>query len=288
MQIQEAFTLKKYIDRDAIENHIHHSTLFLYFSSKTLKVIIASKSKNAVLGLFIFEVTDDFFKKSELDIESILNTLDFDKHGFSNIKIIVENNLHTLIPEALFIAEKADSYLKLNQTLSNDSKVLFNRLPKNMVNIFAISESFYNTIKAIFPQSEITHVVELLQQFFNSFSHKENKDNIYVNIHDSTIDIAHLKNNDLNFFNTFKVDADTDIVYFILSIAEHLKLNQDKLHISLFGDVSSSSSLIGLMKKYIPHVELMKRPDTFSYPASFREFQDQQHYLQINSLLCAS
>ena len=65
-------------------------------------------------------------------------------------------------------------------------------------------------------------------------------------------------------------------------------INQEKLQVNLFGNISNTSSLVGLMKKYISHVELMKRSDNFSYPASFREFQEQQNYLQVNSLLCAS
>jgi hypothetical protein len=84
------------------------------------------------------------------------------------------------------------------------------------------------------------------------------------------------------------VEADTDIIYFILSVAELLKLDQQKLLVSLFGNISASSSLIGLMKKYIAHVELMKRPEQYDYPASFREFQEQQYFIQICSLLCAS
>jgi hypothetical protein len=88
--------------------------------------------------------------------------------------------------------------------------------------------------------------------------------------------------------NSFKAEADTDIVYFVLSVAELLKLNQEKLQVNLFGNISNTGTLLGLMKKYISHVELMKRTDAYSYPASFREFQDQQNYLQINCLLCAS
>ncbi len=157
-----------------------------------------------------------------------------------------------------------------------------------MVNIFTLNEDFYSSIKSIFPQAEIIHETELLLQLLYSSHQKENKDNLFVHVHETYIEIAHIKNNELHFLNSFKVEADTDIVYFVLSIAELLKLNQEKLQVNLFGNISNTSSLVGLMKKYISHVELMKRSDNFSYPASFREFQEQQNYLQVNSLLCAS
>lgn len=288
MQTQEAFTIKKYIDREAIENNLHHSILFVYFSKENIKMVIASKSKNAVFGLSVLELKENVFEKKQTEIISLIDALDIDKKEFSSVKIIIENNCHTLVPEALFVAEKAESFLKLNTSLQQNHLVLFNRLQKNMVSIFALNKDFYSTIKSIFPQAEIIHETELLLQLFYSSNQKENKDNLFVYVHETYIEIAHIKNNELFFFNSFKVEADTDIVYFILSIAELLKLNQEKLYINLFGNISNTSSLVGFMKKYISHVELMKRSDNFSYPASFREFQDQQNYLQVNSLLCAS
>ncbi len=288
MQTQEAFTIKKYIDRDAMESNMHHSVLFIHFSSDTIKIVLASKNTNAVFGLRVLEVKDDIFSKNSTEIKTLLNALEIDNQEYSSIKIIIENNCHALIPEALFAGEKAESFLKLNIPLQKNQKVLFNRLQKNMVSIFAMNEIFYDALKSIFPQSEIIHETEILLQLFYSSYQKENKDTLFVHAHETYIEIAHLKNNDLNFLNTFKIEADTDIVYFILSVTELLKLNQDKLQVNLFGNLSNTGSLVGLMKKYISHVELMKRPDLYSYPASFREFQEQQYYLQINSLLCAS
>jgi hypothetical protein len=75
-------------------------------------------------------------------------------------------------------------------------------------------------------------------------------------------------------------------VYFILSVAEQLKMQADKFGIYVMGDISSTSATIGLLKKYITHVQTMNRFEGIQYPLSFREFQEQQHYLAIHTLLC--
>ena len=288
MQTQEAFILKKYIDQEAIENNLHHSILFVYFSKENIKMVIASKSKSAVLGLYVLESKENIFEKKSTDILSMIQVLNFDTKGFSSVKVIIENNCHTLVPEALFTAEKADSYLKLSYPLQKNQQVLFNRLPKNKVSVFALNSDFYSNIKSIFPESEIIHETELLLHLFYASHQKENKDRLFIHMHETYLEIAHFKNNELNFYNTFKVDSETDSVYFVLSVVELLKLNLDKLQVNLFGNISATSSLVSLMKKYISQVEFMKRSDNYSYPASFREFQDQQYYFQVNSLLCVS
>jgi hypothetical protein len=100
------------------------------------------------------------------------------------------------------------------------------------------------------------------------------------------MDVVHIRNGQLQFVNTFPFEADTDIVFFLLSVAEQQKMNNDKLAVLLSGEVSQSDALINMLKKYIPEVLLQTRPEEFIYPAAFREFQDQQYYQSLAALLC--
>ncbi|MES2690148.1 MAG: DUF3822 family protein, partial [Bacteroidota bacterium] len=80
--------------------------------------------------------------------------------------------------------------------------------------------------------------------------------------------------------------SDTDLVYYVLSVATLLKLPQEKFGAIVMGDISVTSSTINMLKKYVPEVQMANRLEGIQYPVSFREFQDQQHYLAIHSLLC--
>ncbi|MFN9583562.1 MAG: hypothetical protein ACK566_13000 [Bacteroidota bacterium] len=50
------------------------------------------------------------------------------------------------------------------------------------------------------------------------------------------------------------------------------------------GHSASTSGLLSLMRKYIQTVVIVQRPDGFTYPAAFRELQD-QHYVPFLSPL---
>jgi len=285
MQTQEKFTIKNYTDIEGLESNVQRCTLFLHFGANNLKAVVASKSKNAIYSLKIIESKEkNIFKSSASDLKSLVENLY--PFEFETTKIIIDNNRHSIVPEPLFAGDKAESYLKLNTVLDKNFKVLYNRIGNNKVSVFALNEDFYKSVISLFPHSEIIHETQLMMIFLSETNFKNDKETLFVNVHDSYIEVAQLKNSALNYYNTFRAEADTDIIYFVLSVAELQKLNPEKLHIILFGDVSNTGSLPALMKKYIPDVELLKRPETYSYPASFREFQEQQNYLPICSLLC--
>jgi hypothetical protein len=205
---------------------------------------------------------------------------------YHNTHIIIETPEYSIVPEALFAAENAETLLGLQHELPKFSAVLTNRIQqKEWVTVFAAPQVFVSTVKVLFPQADVHHYAEYMLQAFATINQKQ-KDTLYVNIHARYMDVVHLQEQQLVFANTFQTEADTDIIYFILSVAEQQKLTGDKLKLVLTGDVNANGALLSLLKKYIPEVSLFKRDAAFSYPASFREFQDQQYFTSTAVLLC--
>jgi hypothetical protein len=115
---------------------------------------------------------------------------------------------------------------------------------------------------------------------------KNKKDRLYVNLHANFLEIFYYNKQQFVFHNHFPFESDTDIIYFLLSVSETLEIPSDKLEVIISGQFSNQSPLIGLMKKYIPQVFFMPRPDVYQYPVSFRELQDHQYFLQLTGPLC--
>jgi len=287
MQTQEVFSLKNYTDNESLKTNVHLSTLFIHISSHRISCSIASDNQKALYSLRILELhSGDIYKNNLTGLKNLFDSFQFDYSDVAATKIIIESVNHAFVPEPLFTAEKAASFLKLSAPVSSDHEILFNRIKKNIVSVFAVEHDFYSALKTLFPQADLLHEAEQLLNIVSE--QKDPADTLFVHLNKNYLHIIQFKNNGLHYFNSFMSEADTDIIYFILSVAELLKIPSDKMNVLLFGNVSNNSSLTGLMKKYIPYVELMKRPEQFTYPASFREFQEQQNYLQISSLLCAS
>jgi hypothetical protein len=54
----------------------------------------------------------------------------------------------------------------------------------------------------------------------------------------------------------------------------------------LTGDINTNGALLQLLRKYVPNVNLYKHNGSITFPASFREFQDQQYFINSVALLC--
>jgi len=269
------------LDLSAVENYALDICLATNHISFTIH------TTNRVLGFRYANTSFDVFACNSLQLSNLVSKLEWYNTSYKNIRIFIDNETFTLVPDALFDINQADTYLYLVHKKLPNLEVLHNALTKqNTVCVFALQQSVYAAIRSVLGNAEILHQSLLLIQTATEFNENDLKQHLLVGISSSFITVLQYLQNEIKFLNTYHVDADTDTVYFILSVAEQLKLQADKFGIYIMGDISSTSATMGLLKKYIPHVQTMNRFDGIQYPLSFREFQEQQHYLAIHTLLC--
>lgn len=287
MSTQTLPVIKNFIDREQLSQIAATCELWVLFAANRVTLLAADKSNQRIAGLTVLESPDaHVFHKGLFELRSWVEELELYGLDYHNTHIIIETPEFSIVPEALFAAENAEALLGLQHELPKFSTVLTNRIQqKEWVTIFAAPQVFISTVKVLFPQAEVHHYAEYMLQAFATINQKQ-KDTLYVNVHAHYIDVVHLREQELAFANTFQTEVDTDIIYFILSVAEQQKLAADKFKLVLTGDVNAGGALLSLLKKYIPEVSLFKRDSDFSYPASFREFQDQQYFTSTSVLLC--
>jgi hypothetical protein len=287
MSTQTLPLVKNYIDREQLQQIAATCDLWVQFSSGRIILFAADLHNRRVAGLTVLETSEHhIFQKGLFELRSWLEGLELYGREYNNTHIVFGTPQYSIIPEALFVSEKAEAMLALQHDLQKFSTVLSNRMSeKQWVNVYAVPGIFLNTVKVLFPQADVHHYAEYLLNAALSLNDRQ-EDVLYVNMHPQYMDVVHLAGQELKFMNTFQTEADTDVIYFILSVAEQQKISGDKLQLVLTGDVSTGSALLALLKKYVPSVSLFKRLDDYAYPASFREFQDQQYFTATSVLLC--
>jgi hypothetical protein len=285
MQAQTTASVKNYLNREQLNEKAANCTLFITVAPQGIILLAADMIQKEVMGLKAIDTGS--FKTAEATAKQLTEWIEqgeFAGVDFQQRVVLIENSCYTIIPEALF-AEKAGSYLKLVHRVGGSHEILYNRT-NNHVCIYAAPALLMQNLRHVLPGSLILHTAGVyVESIFNSIS-KSEKDLLHVNLHKQFMDVVHIRNGQLQFVNTFPFEADTDIVFFLLSVAEQQKMNNDKLAVLLSGEVSQSDALINMLKKYIPEVLLQTRPEEFIYPAAFREFQDQQYYQSLAALLC--
>ncbi len=289
MSTQTLPVIKKFIDRELLAEIDTRCDLWVHAASNRLTLLVADAGKTRIVGLTVFDVTDNsLFQKGLFEMRSLLEGEELFGREYRNTHLVFETPQFTIVPDVLFDQESAPMVLQNLHELPKFYAVKSNRIDsRHWVNVYAVPDIFYSTLKVLFPHADIRHYAEFMLESF-LVQNRKGHETLFVNIHETFMDVVHFHQHELRFVNTFGFEAETDIIYFILSVAEQQKITSDKLEIVLCGDVNANGALLQLLRKYVPGVELFKRPDGISYPASFREFQDQQYYTSLSVLLCES
>ncbi|MES2559754.1 MAG: DUF3822 family protein [Bacteroidota bacterium] len=287
MSTQALPVTKNFIDREQLSQIAATCDLWVLFTADKITLLATDKGNQRVAGLTVLESPDaHVFQKGLFELRSWIEGLELYGLEYNNTHLVFGCPEFSIVPEALFTTEKAEIILSLQHELPKFSAVLTNRIQQlQCVNVFAVPQLFVSTVKVLFPQADVHHYAEFMLQAYAGINPKS-KDTLYVNVHSQYIDIIHLNGQELLFANTFQTEADTDIIYFILSVAEQQKINGDKLSLVLTGELNASGALLSLLKKYVLEVSLLKRDAAYTYPASFREFQDHQYFTSTAVLLC--
>ena len=284
MQTQEVPTIKKYIDRDSYAKLSHSCEVWYYLYAGGINQVIYSNEHKVVISLYALTVPK-LFERSLSEIKTLIQSFEFAGAEFQQVHAVFVNPTYTFVPDALFDANDAATYLKLIHSAHKVSSVHYERL-QHTVTVYEVNDLFYNAIRLALPGVEFHHYSGMLAQVFGSMNQKKQNDRVYINFLDEGMDVFYYNGNALHYHNYFPFESDTDVVYFLLSVAETIQLSTDNWEVVVSGNITSESSLIGLMKKYIPRVLLLKRPEFMEYPSAFREFQDQQYYIELAGLAC--
>lgn len=219
-------------------------------------------------------------------LDGLFDALNINYTGTKEHRLFVDSPYFTLVPEALFDSSSASTYLDLLYILPPQVSIHFNRIASHaMVLVYAFEQQTIDKLKQFFPGAPVKHYTEIMLKH-GLLHHTENDMGIYGVVENGFLTLIGFSQKSIAFFNRFKTEADTDVVYYLLSAAEDLGLNTAKPAIVIAGDINSNGSLFTLMKKYIPGIRLMLRYDQVSFPAAFNQFSEPLYHLPIHSLLC--
>jgi hypothetical protein len=240
-----------------------------------------------VMGLRCLTTKHNLLENGALQLPKDVEQMEWYKPDYRQVRVFIDDNRFTLIPEPLFESDKAASYLNLVHKKISNEQILTTRLAQHSaVCVFGLNTALYRTIQSVFNAPVITHQNSILLQAASHYNGNDLKNHLLVNIAEGFVSVLYYLNGEIKFMNTFAIEADTDLVYYLLSVATLLKIPAEKSGVILMGDISLTSATMSLLKKYIPQVLTANRLENVQYPISFREFNDHQHYLAIHSLLC--
>ncbi len=236
---------------------------------------------------FIF-LERNTFNDNDLIISELENNKYF-KYNYKTIKILIESEKSTLLPEGLFSDENINKIYKFNfGDKSKNETIIYNKLKTAQVyNIFTINNLLLNKIKLIFNKYNIYHQLSpFIESNLKQHKNKLQKPKLFINSCNNFFDIIIIQNNEIILSNSYKYTNIEDFVFYVMYIYDQLKLNPEEIETEISGIIDIKTELYKFLKKYIKKVIIPKRPKDFTYSYTFNQVKQQEFYNLFNLILC--
>lgn len=239
---------------------------------------------------FSFCVSDLFSKEisyfAEYTFDAIVNSLEelleniktiFNEdpvlhNEYTEVFVIHQNSLNTLIPIAYFDESSLSSYLDYNiKTLQTDFITFDSIAEIDAKNVYIPYVNINNYLFQNFGEFEYKHhttilIEKLIQK--NKFDEKV----MFVNVFKNTFDIVVLEHKKLILSNSFAYKTKEDFIYYLLFVAEQLQLNNEEFKLYFTGEITLESDLYKIAYTYIKNVYFLE-----SSQAIFKELDAKKH-----------
>lgn len=249
---------------------------------------ILDASRNKYIALQIYSFQNVFtYKTANEKVKEIIESNEIFKQSYKIVNACIVHTKSTLIPNAVYEAEKIKSYLDFNHE-SEENEIIISDTIKliDTQNIFSFPQPLHQTLTNLFPKIKIHHfstalIAGALLQFKNQHTKK-----IIVHVQLTHFEIIVVEGGKLLLYNTFRYQTIEDFMYYLLFVCEQLQLNPETLDLVLNGEIEKNSALYSILYKYIRNIHFGSRNENYEYSYGFDNISPHFYYSLLSQHLC--
>lgn len=185
---------------------------------------------------------------------------------FEVIHVIHNNELSTLVPEALFNESAITDYLKFNSKMLKSDFVTFDTIAINQsVNVYIPYVNINNYIFDLYGDFTYKHASTVLIETILKADKTSDSTQFYAHVNQNRFEIVVTNQGKLQFYNSFNFTTKEDFIYYILFTAEQLELNPEHFNLILIGYINKDDELHKIAYKYIRNVSFGIQNTTYNF-----------------------
>ena len=212
--------------------------------------------------------------KSIFENEPLLN------ENYKNVIVSHCNNLVTQVPKPFFDKNNLENYLQYTVKVLENDFIAFDEIDNTeIVNVYIPFVNINNFLLEKYGGFTYKHSSTILIENLVRIYKNSNKQSCFVNVTNNWFEIVVVKNKKLELYNCFNFTTKEDFIYYILFVAEQLKLNPEEFELILMGDIEKDSELYTIAYNYIRNVDFYK-PQNKSH--LIKDVSPHSHFTLLN------
>jgi len=278
-----------YLDESLDINQTHSYHLSIQLGLNGLSFCILDTVTNKYVALRHYPLPPDSEDRPFTErIADLIKSDDILLRPFKSSAVLIESFKSTWIPDPLFRKQDLDKYFSFTHVIAEDETILSDHLKElEAWCVYAANKEARGLFLKNWPEIRIFHhTTPFLRNIVQNAGNGENAGTVHMFMHDQFFDLAVFRNNKLLLCNTYHYRQVNDAVYFVLYAFKNLKLQPDRVPVTIQGKINPRSSLTETLKRYVRKVSLARRNPAFTYSYKFNELEAHTYSNLFNLYLC--
>jgi hypothetical protein len=260
------------------------NTLSLFISPRSFQFALFDQNRKTIRELCHIDLPAGAptFLSDAAQLEFLFNNYRLLNSRFERVFISVLHPDFALVP-AVF-AENVNQKRLLAFTGADNGPASGSRHRLGDIDFcYTLSLSVQQLLERSFPNAMMRHGGAVSISLLMSHA-ALSASNVFLNVHEGTIELLARRNKQLLFYNVFTVETNEDILYYLLFMAEQFELSAKEIVIAVGGIISED--LLTLIKKFTGDLHLALDANPFPFTGKFSGVSPHHYFTLINQHLC--
>ena len=202
---------------------------------------------------------------------------------FSEVVVVHQNELSTIVPNELFNENNCADYLKYNSKILKSDYIAYDDITAiNAKNVYVPYVNINNYIFDTFGQFTYKHSLTVFCEAVLKTTKLDENIRVFINVNTTTFETVISQNGKLVLTNVHHYFSKEDFIYFILFTFTQLNLDPNEQEILLSGKIQKGDALYEILYTYVRHVAF-----NTIYPSNLKNLDTTgsltENYLILNS-----
>lgn len=272
---------------------LQHYNLYLSLGNKALRLAVADVQRNKFVVLEDYELKTAYSPLQFADqVRAVAQQHPFlKKNGWNKVRLLVKNQQFTLIPATLFDPLSKAEYLSLHAEIDefHDRVFYYRHAGFDAVNIFAVDSYLTNWASEVYQDKPVQFLHQtsaLIEGVCHQQPERDGQKKMGLYVEKNYLTIVVVRDGALEFCNQFYYVSAEDFIYYTIFVMQEQKLNPEQDALTVWGDLTHDSELFNILRKYVRHVKLGKKPVGLAYSYKFDEVFDHRYFDLYSIHLC--
>ena len=201
-------------------------------------------------------------------IETVETTPVLNPLRYEEVILLYNDTIYTVMPTDLYDERHRKDYLSftVGRDLTQDKSIKVDAVVKH--NAVCVYQSLEKVEQYLSTRTRSIIVRHSVSAFMDSVPEDTVDVHLYVNMYNTHMCVAVTGGEGLQMVNTYKVKEKSAFAYYMLSVCNHLGVNEREVSITLYGSVERYTEYADAIKRYFPNARFAKRNEMGLYSAS--------------------